>query len=189
VVAEGDTALTVSLGVSGTTNSSVAGYDVVSSLVRSDGTTVSEELDTAGTAAIYAPGATVDNTDVTVYSGTAGGTATVFKSFTVTNGIATFFTTDGATAGTEIVITTANLAGALAVLQGIDIGTVGTTVAFKVANIDGGTSADELMVFTQGTDTGADNSKDVLVMLKDQGVVDALIITNNNAGTNDLFIK
>ena len=42
-------------------------------------------------------------------------------------------------------------------------------------------------VFQQGDDAGTDAS-DVLVLLEGQGSTDALIITTNTAGVNDLFI-
>jgi hypothetical protein len=104
----------------------------------------------------------------------------------VANGIATFHANDAGTSA--ITVTTKNLAGALAVLQALDIGDAGATVAFAITDIDGAASAAELMVFTQGSATGTDNSLDTLVMVKDQGGVDALFTTTNVAGANDFFI-
>jgi Ca2+-binding RTX toxin-like protein len=80
-VAAGATVTSVSLGVTATTNSAVTGFDVISGLVRSDGTVLSETLNVQGTATVMAAG-TTDVTDVTVFSQTtaAGDTSTVFKS-------------------------------------------------------------------------------------------------------------
>ena len=190
-VAAGDTVLTVSLGTSGSANSSVTGYDQVSGLVRSDGTVLSETLNVQGTASRYAPSSTVDinsTTDVVAYYGTTGGSSITFASLVVASGIATFHNNDtpnGAT--TAIMVKGNNLAGAITALQAIDLGNAGTSVAFAFdANSDGTT--DGLMVYTQGTDAGTDTS-DTLVLLVGQQSVDALIITTNTAGSNDLFLS
>ena len=189
-VAAGDTVLTVSLGTSGSANSSVTGYDQVSGLVRSDGTVLSETLNVQGTASLYAPGATVDinsTTDVVAYYGTNGGSSITFASLVVSNGIVTFHNNDTPAGGTAIVVKGNNLAGAITALQAIDLGNAGTSVAFAFdANSDGTT--DGLMVYTQGTDAGT-NASDTLVLLVGQQSVDALIITTNTAGSNDLFLS
>lgn len=192
IVAAGDTVLTVSLGAAGTSNSSVTGYDSVSGLVRSEGSVVSETLNVQGTASLYAPPSTVDinsTTDVLAYYGTTGGSSITFASLVVSNGIATFHNNDipnGAT--TAIVVKANNLAGAVTALQAIDIGNAGASVAFAFdANNDGTT--DGLMVYTQGTDAGTTNASDTLVLLVGQQSADALIITTNAVGSNDLFLS
>jgi hypothetical protein len=106
----------------------------------------------------------------------------------VVAGVGVFHNNNTPGVGTAITITSGLLAGAIAWLQAQDLGDAGTTVAFALSDIDGSSSADELIVFTQGSDTGTDNSLDSVVMLKDQGAVDALIIGTNTAGSNDLFI-
>jgi hypothetical protein len=183
ILAAGDTSLTVSLGTSASANSSLAGFDVVTGLARSNGTILSETLDVPGTAALYAPaGGTVDiatSSDVTAYHGTAGNASTIFASLVVAAGIATFHNNDTPGGSTAITLSDNNIAGAVSALQDIDIGSIGTTVAFAVGS--------DLYVFTQGTDDGATNPSDTLVKLVGQSSVDALI-TTNTAGANDLFI-
>ena len=184
VIDAGDTVLTTSLG-DVTTLSSVSGFDTVSGLVRSDGTTASEVLDLVGSGTIISDTVTATDLDArTVYVDGAGTTQLV-GSMDVTDGIASFFASDDGS-GTAIVASAVNLAGIIDALQLVDFGSGGDTLAFAYDNTGDGTS-ESLMVFQQGDDAGLD-SNDILVLLEGQGATDALIITTNTAGANDLFI-
>lgn len=189
VLAAGDTALTVSLGTSGSANSSISGMDIITDFGKANGTVSSETLNVAGTAAKATAG-TLDiatTSNVVAYSGTAGGTSTTFASVVInSDGIAVFHNNDVPNAPTTtIAVTAANLAGAISSLQGLDIGSTGSTVAFAL-DYDGNGTAD-LAVFTQGSDAGTDNSLDNLVILLDVGSVTSLITTNATTA-NALFI-
>ena len=177
----GDSVLTNTAG-SATTNSSVTGFDRITDFAKANGTANSETLDVAGTAGLYAPGAVVDNADVTVNN---SGTNTVFASHAVTNGVVVFTGTVGGGASGAITLTLTNLSGALAVLQATDIGTTGDSVGF-VGDFDGDGTVDDFAVFTQGDAGGTDNL-DSLVILLDTGSITSLI-TTNAATANALFI-
>ena len=177
----GDSVLTNTAG-SATTNSSVTGFDRITDFAKANGTANSETLDVAGTGALYAPGAVVNNDDVTVNN---SGTNTVFASHAVTNGVVVFTGTVGTGASGAITLTLTNLSGALAVLQATDIGTEGSSVGF-VGDFDGDGTVDDFAVFTQGDAGGTDNL-DSLVILLDTGSITSLI-TTNAATANALFI-
>lgn len=170
VVAAGDTVLTIG----GTGNAgTIAGFDTLANFAASDGTALSETLNTAGTASVVADTAGTDGTDSTL---TISGAAV--KSHAITNGIITFDDAD-TFAGALTLGSAATVAAVVEYLQAQDFGDAGATVAF-VGN--GNT-----YVFTQGTDAGTDAS-DVLVEITGVTTIDALI-TTNVAGANDLFVS
>jgi hypothetical protein len=185
VIGAGDSALTVALG-GATTNSSVAGSDRITDFAKANGTAVSEVLNVAGTASVYAPGATVDIATTTNVTVNNSGTSTVFASLVVTNGVAVFHNNDTPGGATAITLTANNIAGAVASLQEINLGALGRSVGF-MGDFDNDGTADDFALFTQGTADGATNSADTLVILLDTGSITSLITTNATTA-NALFI-
>jgi Ca2+-binding RTX toxin-like protein len=181
IVDAGDTVI----AIAGTGNSgTIAGLDVITDFVRSDGTALSETLNVGGTAAKAAAAAT-NGTDSTL---TISGTA--IKSHSVAaSGLVSFDDADTFSAAVTIA-NAAGIAAAVQYLQANDIGNAGTTVGFVVNDnaivTDAGTTT-EFVIFTQGDATGSDNNLDMVVGLLDAGATDALI-TANVAGANDMFI-
>lgn len=188
IFASGDTAgLTVSQG-NVTTASSFSGLDIITDFAVSNGIILSETFDTVGTASLVADTTSGNGADVTTYTDGAGANV-VFATHTINNGIITFVDSGSST----ITVSAANLAGAISYLQGIDLGDAGATVAFVTADDTFVTSADadttkDLVIFTQGTDSGSDNTADVVVGLINAGTTDALITGTNTVGANDLYI-
>lgn len=169
VLAAGDTVLTI--GESGD-NGTISGFDVVSNLAASDGTVLSETLNTVGTASVVANTTGANGTNSTL---TIGGNAVA--SHAITNGIITFDDADTYAAALTIA-SAADVAAVVQYLQAQDLGSAGATVAFDVGA--------DTYVYTQGSDEGTDNSLDVLVQLVDVQVTS--LITTNATTANALFI-
>jgi hypothetical protein len=182
VIAASDSVLTATAG-SATTNSSVAGFDRINDFAKATAAATSETLNVAGTASVYAPGAVVNNADVTVNN---SGTNTVFETFAVTTGVAVFTGTVGAAASGAISLNLANLSGALAVLQATDLGAIGASVGF-MGDFDNDGTVDDFGIFTQGTADGTTNTADTFVVMLDTASVTSLIIVNA-ATANAVFI-
>ncbi|MDA7467482.1 hypothetical protein N8942_06735 [Planktomarina temperata] len=174
-----------SLGAGDGTVASVTGYKTVTGLVRSDGVAASETLDLIGSGNLVVDG-TTDLTDkqAQLTTGAASTTETV-KAMTVASGIAEFFSADNGS-GTAILVAQDNVAAVIDAIQLVDLGDAGETLAFAYDHGNTG-AATGLMVFQQGADDGTD-SADILLYLVGQQATDALIITTNTAGANDLFI-
>jgi VCBS repeat-containing protein len=173
----GGTALNVGgAGDSGTIN----GYDVITDFALG---ATADKIDTVGTAVPVAAGTDTFSGSASANSSLTIGMKTV-NSHSITNGIITF--DDGnsfnAVNGTLSITSTASLAAAVQYLQLNDLGNAGATVAFT-GNIGGSAHT---WVYTQGSDSGVDNSLDILIDLVG---VTATGLTAGTPGTGQIGIS
>ena len=157
------TAVSEFVMASGDSNAVVGGFDTITGFDISDGANLSDNLEFAGTAAV---GTLATSTDF--------GT---ILSHSITAGVVLF--DDASTYASALIINSSNLADAVGYLAANS--TTAMAHAF-VYDSDGDAIADGTMVYSnQATDS--------LVFLAGVTTVDALIITTNAAGANDLFVS
>jgi len=167
----GDTVLTI--GGSGNAGT-ISGFDSITGLAAATASALSETLDVAGTAAVVANTAGTNGDDSTL---TISGNAV--RSHDITDGIIRFDDNDTFAGASVLTISdAAGVAAAVQYLQLQDFGDTGATVAFR--------SGADTYVFTQGSDSGDDDSLDTLVKLT--GVAATKLVTTNAANANELFI-